>query len=149
MKIENGTLVMALDGAKLLLLRNGGDAKYPVLSTLAHEEAADPPSRELGSDAPGRTQHSTGDGRASSYGDTDWHEQAEQRFVVHAAEVLEKAAGEKPEAPIVVIAPARALGEMRKHYGRLTESRLLAEIGKDLAGHTTDDIVEAISAHRA
>ena len=146
MNIDNGTLVMVLDGTKLLLLRNDGDEKYPVLSTLAHEETDNPPSREQGTDTPGRTHASMGEER-SSYGETDWHEQSKQRFIRHAAEVLEKAATGQPEAGIVVIAPARALGELRKHYGLKTSNRLLAEIGKDLVKHMTDDITEAISAH--
>jgi protein required for attachment to host cells len=147
MKIDNGTLVAALDGTKLLLFRNDGDEKYPVLATLTHEEADNPLSREHGTDTPGRTHASLGDGRSSSYEETDWHEQSKQRFVRHAADVLEKAAVKQPDAGIVVIAPPAALGEVRKHYGRATKARLLSEIVKDLASHMTDDIVDAISTH--
>jgi protein required for attachment to host cells len=147
MKIDNGTLVVALDSTKLLLFRNDGDEKYPVLTTLCHEEADNPPSREHGTDTPGRTHARMGDGRRSSYRETDWHEQSKQQFVRHAADVLEKAATGQPDAGIVVIAPPAALGEIRKHYGRATKDRLLSEIVKDLASHMTDDIIDAISAH--
>lgn len=146
MKIDNGTVVMVVDGAKLLLFKNDGDAKYPVLSTLAHEEVNSPSSRAQGSDAPGRTQSSMGD-RRSSYGETDWHQQSEDHFARHAANVLELAASQLPGAGVVVIAAPRILGELRKHYGRMTGKGLLAEISKDLAGHMTDDIVEVIAAH--
>jgi protein required for attachment to host cells len=146
MKIKNGTVIMVADGAKLLLFRNDGDTKYPVLSTLSHEEPANPPTREHGTDTPGRTQTSLGD-RRSSYGETDWHTQSEEHFARHAAEVLEQAAAAQPEAAVVVIAAPRTLGELRKHYGRETSQRLLAEIGKDLASHMTDDIVQVIAAH--
>ena len=147
MKIDNGTLVMALDGTKLLMFRNDGDEKYPVLTTLTHEEADNPPTREHGTDTPGRTHASARDGRSSSYEETDWHEQSKQRFVRHAAEVLDKAAAGRADSGILVIAPAPVLGELRKHYGRATQDRLLSEIVKDLASHLTDDIVDAISAH--
>lgn len=146
MKIENGTLVMVLDGAKLLLFRNDGDAKYPVLTTVVHEEVADPPSRDLGSDAPGRVQSSTGTKR-SSYGDTDWHVQSEEDFARHGASVLDETASAQPEAGVVVIAPPRTLAQLRKHYGRATSRQLIGEIDKDLAGHVTDDIVEVIAAY--
>jgi len=149
MNIDNGTVVMVVDGAKLLLFRNDGDAKYPVLTTLTHEEIANPPSSGLGTDTPGRTQGSMGDGRSSSYGETDWHQQSEDRFARHAADVLEQAASAQREAGIVVIAAPRTLGELRKHYGRETGQRMLAEISKDLAGHMTDDIVDVIAAHGA
>lgn len=148
MKIENGTLVMVVDGAKLLLFRNDGDAKYPVLTTLQHEEVADPASREQGSDAPGHVRQSTGS-RSSSYEETDWHSQAEDRFADHGAEVLEKAAAAAPDADVLVMAAPRTLGELRKHYGRVTSSRLAGEIAKDMTGHTTDDIVEVIASHEA
>lgn len=147
MKIENGTLVMVADGAKLLLFRNDGDSKYPVLTTLQHEEIADPASRDQGSDAPGHVRQSVGS-RSSSYGETDWHDQTEDRFAAHSAQVLEKAMQAEPEAGLVVIAAPRTLGELRKHYGQNTGARLSGEIAKDLAGHSTDDIVEAIAAHR-
>lgn len=148
MQIDNGTLVMVVDGAKFLLFRNEGDATFPVLSTLAHEEAADPPSRDQGSDAPGRTASSMGD-RRSSYDETDWHRQSEERFARHGAEILERTAAAQPGPGIVVVAPPRTLGELRRQYGLQTSSRLLAEIDKDLAGHETDDIVRAIVAHTA
>lgn len=148
MIIKNGTLIMAADGAKLLLFRNDGDTKYPVLHTLSHEKAANPPAHEQGTDRPGRTQSSMGD-RRSSYGETDWHKQSEDDFARHAAGVLEQAALAEPEAGIVVIAAPHTLGEMRKHYGRETGQRLLGEIAKDLANQSTDGIVHAIAAHNA
>lgn len=147
MKIENGTVLMVLDGTKMLLFRNDGDAKYPVLTTLAHENSANPPSSRQGTDAPGRTHSSMGDGRSSSYGETDWHQQSEDHFARHAAEVLEQAASRLKDEGVVVIAAPRTLGEMRKHYGRETGRRLLGEISKDLAGQMTDRIIEVIVAH--
>jgi protein required for attachment to host cells len=148
MKVEHGTVVMVADGSKLLVLRNEGDEKYAVLETIAHEQQDNPATREQGTDAPGRSFSSTGDAR-SSYGETDWHQQAEDAFARHAAEVLERAAGQHPEAGIVVIAAPRTLGQLRKAYGRATSERLIAEIDKDLAGHTTDDVIAALAAHHA
>ncbi len=66
MKIAHGTLVMAIDGSKMLLFRNEGDEKYVVLDTLKHEEIADPASHEIGTDAPGRSFSSTGSRRSDT-----------------------------------------------------------------------------------
>lgn len=145
MKIAHGTIVMAIDGRKMLLFRNEGDDKYVVLDTLENEEAKTPPSHELGNDAPGRTFSSTSQ-RRSAYSETDWHSQAEARFAVAGADRLEHAA-KGNDADIVVLAPPRVLGELRKHWGRETRKRLVAEIGKDLVHHETDDIARAVSAH--
>lgn len=146
MKVEHGTLVMVADGAKLLLLRNAGDAKYPVLETLLHERQDNPPAHEQGTDAPGRSFASTGAAR-SSYEETDRHRQAEDAFARHAAAVLERALARYADAGIVVIAAPHTLGEMRKAYGRATAAGLIAEIDKDLADHTTDDVIAALAAH--
>jgi protein required for attachment to host cells len=146
MKVEHDTLVMVADGAKWLLFRNEGDAKYPVLETVLHEQQRNAPSHDQGEDAPGRSFSSTGT-RRSSYDETDWHQQAEDAFARSAADVLESAAAEHPEAGIIVIAAPRTLGELRKAYGRATKGRLLAEIDRDLTDHATDDVIAALAAH--
>jgi len=145
MRIDNGTLILAADGAKMLILRNDGDAKYPVLATVAHAEAENPPSHEQGTDAPGRAFSSV-DGRRSAVGETDWHQQAEDQFAGRALAALEDAA-DAEEGGIVVIAPPRMLGELRRQYSNAIRRRLIAEIDKDVANRTSDDIARAIAAH--
>jgi len=143
MRIAHDTIVMVADGEKSLLFRNEGDERYPVLATLARTEQSHPPSREQGSDAPGRTAASAGHGR-SAMEETDWHQQAEDRFAVQTARELEKAAA--AAAGIIVLAPPRTLGVLRQHWGRRTREKLLAEIDKDLTHHTTDQVITAIAA---
>ena len=153
MNIANGTWVLVADGSKFLLLRNQGDTIAPVLATLEHEELTNPPTSGQGSDRPGRSFSSNGGGntgqsgtRSSSYGETDWHRQAEERFAAHTADILNRTT-EHEKGAIVVIAAAQTLGELRKHYSEDVAHRVQAEITKDLAGHTTDDIVEALLTH--
>ena len=55
MKVAHGMLVMVADGEKLLLFRNEGDEKYPVLNTVLHEERSSAATHELGSDRPRRS----------------------------------------------------------------------------------------------
>ena len=147
MKIAHDTLVMVADGEKLLLFRNEGDEKYPVLETLAHEETSHAATHEQGSDRPGRSHASVGE-RRSGYGQTDWHEQGEQRFARHAAETLDRAA-RRADGDIVLVAAPRVLGVMRKVLPSDVANRIIAQIPKDLARHETDDVVEAISAHQS
>jgi protein required for attachment to host cells len=145
MKIPHGTIVLVADGQKALLLCNEGDRKYSVLKTLSHEELTNPPARDLGSDRPGRSFSSAGTGR-SSYANTDFHEQAEDRFANDAANTLANAA-KAGEGGIVIIAPPRFLGRLRPHVKDVFGKRVLAEIGKDLVHHETDDIADAIAEH--
>ncbi len=144
MKIPHKTLVLVADGEKLLLFRNEGDETYPVLETVLHEQQSHAATGEQGSDRPGRSFSSIG-ARRSSYNETDWHQQDEDRFAIHAAGLLERAASAS-DAGIVVLAPPRTLGTLRKHWGRHTRTGLLAEIAKDLVHHMTDDVIAAIAA---
>lgn len=146
MKIAHGALVMVLDGEKLLLFRNEGDEKYAVLETLGREDLANPPTREQGSDAPGRTHSSTSD-RRSAYGETDWHREAEERFAIECVRRLERAAAQA-EGDIVVVAPPRTLGVIRGEWNKAVGARIVAEIAKDLVHQETGDIVAAIAAHK-
>lgn len=145
MKIEHDALVLVTDGSKVLLFRNEGDEKFPVFETVTHEIAENPASRNQGTDTPGRVQSSMGD-RRSSYGETDWHQQSEDRFARHAAELLEDAVVEARSGPVIVAAAPRTLGELRKQYGRQTRERLQFEIAKDLTNMETDEIIEVLTS---
>ena len=145
MKIAHGTLVMAADGKKALLFRNEGDRKYSVLQTLSHDEIRNPATHEIGSDRPGRSFSSAGNQR-SSYEETDWHRQAEERFARRAAAMLEEAA-KGDESDLVIAAPPQFLGSLRDYLAPSVKRRLRAEINKDLVHHETDDIADAIERH--
>jgi protein required for attachment to host cells len=51
-----------------------------------------------------------------------------------------------PKLPkLIVVAPPAALGEMRKHYHKEVQSRLVGEIAKDLANHPVPEIEKIIA----
>src|SRR5437764_6028778 len=81
LKITQGEWVVVCDGAKALLLENVGDEKFANLKTQKVYEQEDPKTHELGTDAPGRAFSSVGTAR-SSMEQTDWHTQAEERFLL-------------------------------------------------------------------
>lgn len=145
MRIAHGTLVLVIDGEKLLLLRNEGDRKYIVLETIDCREIANPAAREQGSDAPGRVFASVGTGR-SAYDETDRHRQLAERFALEGIDALKRAVLAE-DSDIVVVAPPRTLGVLRKHWPAAIEERVIAEIGKDLVHHESDDIAAQIAAH--
>ena len=41
---------------------------------------------------------------------------------------------------LIIVAPPKTLGELRKHYHKEVEGRIEAEIAKDLTGHPVDRI---------
>jgi protein required for attachment to host cells len=77
MNLHHDALVLVADGQKYLLLRNSGDFRNPVLKVEASAERSGAPTRDLGSDQPGRAYSSVG-GTPSAMEQTDLHQQAEE-----------------------------------------------------------------------
>ena len=132
-KIAQGEWVLVCDGAKALVLENVGDEKFPDLKTREVYEQEDPKTREQGTDAPGRSINSI-DARRSAMEQTDWHDQAEHRFLTGLADHLDAAVNSGQAKSLIVVAPPRALGVLRKAYSNNLRAVLRAEIDKDLVG---------------
>ena len=144
MNLPNNTLVLVADGRKMLFLRNHGNAAQIDLRVEAHREQDNPPSHDQGSDAPGRSFASIGS-RRSAMEETDFHQIAEDRFAAEAADLLrERALGGDFET-LVVVAPPRTLGELRKHYHKEVASRIVDEISKDLTDCPIGEIEAALT----
>ena len=144
MKIDHDTLVIVIDGGKMLLFRNEGDADYPNLRVEEATENVNPADRDQHTDAPGRAFASVGSAR-SAVSETDFHDLAEDRFAADAVELLNRRALANEFERLIVVAPPAVLGEMRKHYNKALGARLVGEIAKDLTGHSGPDIERAIS----
>jgi len=145
-KIAHNTFVVVADGQKMLLLRNEGDEEHPKLEVVRLRELDNPPTREQGSDAPGRSFSTAGTAR-SGYQETDFHQMEEDRFAIETAELLNKQALANRFDRLIVVAPPRTLGELRKHYHKEVEARLVGEIAKDLTGHPIDRIEQLVMAN--
>ena len=143
MKLPKNTLVLVADGRKMLFLRNHGDEAQMDLHLEAHQEQDNPPTREQGTDVPGRTFSSVGS-RRSAMEQTDFHQIEEDRFAAEAANILRDRALNGDFKTLVVVAPPRTLGELRKHYHKEVSSRIVEELHKDLTGFPINDIQAAL-----
>ena len=150
MQLVNNTVVLVADGRKLLFLRNEGDAQYPNLTVEVAEEHPNPANRDQSTDAAGRASSTSPAGGTSRSGSsmepTDFHQLEEDRFAAEAAAMLKKRALANDFEHLVIVAPPRTLGELRKHYHKEVESRLAGELAKDLTGHTIPEIEAALQA---
>jgi protein required for attachment to host cells len=148
MQLTHGASVLVTDGRKALYLRNEGDGEFANLRLVRKWESPVAADRELRSDAPGRVFGSRGGAtRRSAYDEGDLHDQEEAEFAEHIAEFVNaQAAGEAPQ--LVVVAPPRTLGVLRKHLRRDVAGRLAAEIPKDLVKHPIPEIERLLTAHR-
>ena len=144
MNLPNNTLVLVADGRKMLFLRNHGDAAQIDLRVEAHREQENPPNRDQASDAPGRSFASVGSS-GSTMEETDFHQIAEDRFAAEAADLLRQRALSGDFETLVVVAPPRTLGELRKHYHKEVASRIINEINKDLTGCPINEIEAALT----
>jgi protein required for attachment to host cells len=131
LKIHHGDWVVVCDGKKALVLENTGDEKFFNLKTKEVFDHPDQRTRELGTDAPGRSFSSVGHGR-SAMEQTDWHDLEEERFLHTLAKHLDVEVKAGHVKSIVIVAPPRALGMLRPAYSHDLRKALHAEIDKDL-----------------
>jgi protein required for attachment to host cells len=142
LKIKHGDWVFVGDGRKALLLRNEGDPDLLDLRRIEVREDDNPPSREQGSDGPGRSGVNIGP--RSAIDTTDWHALEEERFAAAVAQRLNGAAEEGQFEHIVIVAPPKVLGELRQQFSKKLQGKILAEIDKDLTHHTFPEIAKVL-----
>ena len=147
LKLRQGTWVVVCDGRKTIVLENIGDEEYPDLRTRSALEAEDAPTSALGTDRPGRVHQSVGEAR-SGVEQTDWHDRDEQEFLKALAARLDKAVQAKEVTHLVVVAPPRALGVLRKAFSPHVKDAIVTEIDKDLASHPVTDIEKHLFGER-
>ena len=146
MQVPHNSVVVVSDGAKMLFFRNEGDAEFLKLEVERKREQEDRPDRDWKTDEPGRAFDSSGGAGRSAYEETDFHQLEEDRFAAETAELLKKRALRNDFESLIIVAPPRTLGELRKHYHKEVEKRLAGEIAKDLTGHPVEEIEKIISA---
>ena len=114
MQYPAGTTVIVTDGAQLRVFTNTGNEMHLELSEQAQ---------------PDIQGHNSGSGKRhhSSPGNPDDSRQSEDGYSAAVVEWLIQ--------QLYVVAPPRALGEMRRHYHPALQRCLLGELGKE---HTRD-----------
>ncbi|WP_324827697.1 host attachment family protein [Qipengyuania zhejiangensis] len=142
MLLPRGMIVLVVDGARMLLLRNRGDATAPDLKVIDHRQYEPLPAHELASDAPGISFTSGTPGR-NTYDDGDPHGSEEARFISAAADALDKAIEDEPNDVVVIAAPP-SLGILRTTYTPRIRSALKAELDKDLTQLPVADITQRL-----
>lgn len=143
--LKHGIWVMVADGEKALFLENKGDAKFPKLEVVREMEQENPPTRDQGSDRPGRYSDGPSIHR-SAVDDTDWHRVAKERFADEIAGRLYKLAHAGEFREIILVAPPLVLGELRKKLHKEVDDRVTAEFAKTLTNHTVSDIETMLMA---
>jgi protein required for attachment to host cells len=147
--IHNGAWVLVGDGRRALFFQNHGDADLLDLRVLETRIDDNPATRDQGSDAPGRAYASAGAHARSAVENADWHELEEARFARAMAERINAAAESGELKEIVIVAPPRTLGEIRKDLSVKAQGKVRGEIDKDLTKHPLHEIEKALTRKSA
>ncbi len=130
MLLPNGTMVAVIDGNAFELYRNTGTEGEPELT----------PEESPKLDA---SNHSAGSHHSSS-GNPGGNQADEDAHAIAAVEWLnQQVLGHKLDDLVIFAAP-RTLGELRKHYHKLTEQALLGEVNKSMTGRQPSDLLTAL-----
>ena len=131
MRLPHDTMIAVADGEKFHLFRTTGNEEPP------HPQPAGHPKVE-------GSNHSAGSRHLSQASNPDEKQDEEDTFAAATAKWLNHEALGNRFEHAVVIAPPKMLGELRKHYHKVLEAKILKEIPKDMTGQTRDDIAAAI-----
>lgn len=100
------------------------------------------PTRELGAERPGRNQMGRFGARHAFDNRVDWHDQAERDVARGLARLLNQRKLDKRFDSLVLVAPPRALGDIRGFLDQKLFARNVVDIAKDLTHLTKREIEE-------
>lgn len=143
--LSAGTHVIVGDGRKAIILFNEGTAEHPSLTVETFFTHPDLPTRNLGAERPSRVYASVGMSRSST-DETDWHQKADDQFVHDVMAGLVELAKREKLKKLVLVAPPRTMGKLRKALPTSFAHLVVAEITKDLTGHTVPAITALLQA---
>ncbi len=141
--IPSNALVLIGDGKRARFLRNRGTPRRVELIVERELSQENPPTREQGTDKPGRYLGSDGVSR-SAMEQTDWHQLAEQRFAAEVAETLYQMGHAHQFRDLVVVAPPKMLGDLRAAFHPEVSERIVAEVPKDLTMHPVPELARVL-----
>lgn len=126
------TWIVVADGAQARFLETADDRRFALVGELvspdSHEKA-----HALGRDRPGRSHESHDVTRHAIEPRVDPHGKAKQRFLDLVAEQIARAEASRRFDQLVLVAPRRQLGALRRQLAGLADDRIRLAVDKDLA----------------
>lgn len=127
------TWILIADGARARIVLNDGPGRGIKPGPDKEFEGVNAPTREIVSDRPGRAFDSSGlGGRHSMEPRTDPHEHEQRLFHQRIAAYLDTAAKNGEFDRLVVVAPPKALGNLRSALTEAVRKKVIGELNKDL-----------------
>lgn len=134
------TWILVADGTKAALYGNDGPGRG--IYRAANEFAIDLPSKtgDIMSDQSGRAANPGGNGHHPIGPRTDPRRHQESEFLRSVASVLEEAALAKTYDRLVLVAPPKALGDLRSSLSPHAAALVTKELDKDLVNLSEQDL---------
>lgn len=141
------TWILIADGARARVLnylgRQSGVEQLPGFDWLASHA----PDRELGNDRPGRAFDSVGKGRHAIDPHTSTHRLNKADFARQIANRLRENLESGALDRLVLVAPPKALGDIRKHLDQELSKCVYAQVPLDLTHVPNDEIGSYLKQH--
>jgi protein required for attachment to host cells len=135
------TWFLVADGARARIVETTGSNKEVRMVDLGQLEAESRPSRELGSDRPGRVSESVGQQRHAIEPRKDPHRGLETLFAHQLVDILDERLASKSFDRLVLVAPPVMLGDLRKALSEALRAVVAAEVAKDLTKVATNELM--------
>jgi protein required for attachment to host cells len=141
---QNRTWIVVADGAKarVLLYKPHHKGVQQLPDGEFHDSHL--PTHDLVTDRQPRVHESVGAARYAVEPRIDPHKQREKQFLARLATHLEQADQCGEFEHLVVVAPATAMGDLRKAFGPSLQKRLYAEIVHDYSHQSNDYVYQHI-----
>lgn len=133
------TWVVIADGARARILKRKGRGKLLALVEEMDSPDSRRPTRDQGTGKPGRG-FSPASGRHEFSDPVDWHEAVKADFLKELARRLLELDREGAFDELILVAPPKALGELRASLGGQLAGRIKGEINKDLTQLTMHEL---------
>lgn len=138
------TWILIADGAHARLFANRGPGKG--IEALEAINGDHRPDHELVRDGLGRTFESAGEMRHAIAPKTDPHRELKRDFAKELAEMLDRRLSEKAYDRLVIVAPPKALGDLRAALSPHVKPLVYAELDKDLVKTPTAELPSHLGA---
>lgn len=140
------TWIVVADGARAHVVRNDGPGTGLTAVPKGEMATENPPTRETGSDRPGRSYESVGGARHALAPRVDWHQHQKDVFARNVAKMLDEAASAGNFERLILVAPPHTLGELRQALKPQTRQRVIAEINKDLTSLPIPELADHLQS---
>lgn len=126
------TWVLVADGARARVYQNSGPGRGLTETQFPAMVGSHEPTRSINADRPGRMQAAPGIARHAVDPSADPHREQKRVFAKDVAAFLKLQAQKNAFDRLVLVAPAKTLGDLREALDHMVTDKVTEEVAKDL-----------------